>query len=285
LFLIGWFFRFFSSETILPNEPKLGRKHLWTVVCYDCSFCPEPLTWPPQTILVSDWLISKKIFSSESALPNEPKLGRKHLWKVLYKDCSFRPEPLISIATTGNSCFWLADIKKMVYSETAWPKEPTLGRKHLWKVLCKDCSFRPDPLTNMATTGNYFFFSSQTAWPNEPTLGRKHLWKVLCKDCSFRPDPLTNMATTGNYFFFSSETAWPNKPKLGRKHIWKDLCKDCSFCPYSLTNMAATDDSCFWLSDFLDSSPLELYCQMNRNLVGSIYGKSSINFANFVPIH
>jgi hypothetical protein len=33
-------------------------------------------TWPPQAILVFDWLISKKIFSSETVFTNELKIGR-----------------------------------------------------------------------------------------------------------------------------------------------------------------------------------------------------------------
>jgi hypothetical protein len=39
------------------------------------------------------------------------------------------------------------------------------------------------------------------------------------------------------------------------------------------------------LADFSISSPLKPFGQMNRNVVGSIYGRFSVKIANFVPIH
>jgi hypothetical protein len=61
--------------------------------------------WPPRAILVSDWLLVKKIFSSETAWPNGAKLGRKHLCKVLYKVSSFHSVWPTNMAAKSHSCF------------------------------------------------------------------------------------------------------------------------------------------------------------------------------------
>jgi hypothetical protein len=65
--------------------------------------------WLPRAILVSDWLLFKKIFSSETAWQNGAKLGRKHLCKILYKASSFGSIRPTNMATKINSFFWLAN--------------------------------------------------------------------------------------------------------------------------------------------------------------------------------
>jgi hypothetical protein len=65
------------------------------------------------------------------------KLGRKHLWKDLSKECTFCYDPLPNMGATDNSCFWLADFRKFS------PLKPLgqMNRNLVGRSIYEDCSY------------------------------------------------------------------------------------------------------------------------------------------------
>jgi hypothetical protein len=79
-------------------------------------------TWPPQTILVSDWLISKKSFHL-TAWPNDSKFGRKHPKAVSVKKI------LLEINQSETRIAFGDHVCQRIGTKLA------IFMKHLWEVL------------------------------------------------------------------------------------------------------------------------------------------------------
>jgi hypothetical protein len=81
---------------------------------------------------------------------------------------------------------------------------------------------------------------------------------------------------------FQRRRLFRNQPIRNKNCLWRPcLLTDRD----EMSNLLTTVVSCaLRAAVYLNSSPLKPYCQMNRNLVGSIFGGSSVKIAHFVPI-
>ena len=140
-------------------QPNFTGSICWRSFTKFPHFVPIGLQiWPPQAILVSDWLIFQKSSPLKPHGSNAPKLYRKHLGEVLYKVSSFRPYQTTNMAAT-----WAILVSDWLIFQKSSPlkphgqMDPNFTGSICGRSFTKYPHFVPDWTTNMAATGNSCF--------------------------------------------------------------------------------------------------------------------------------
>jgi hypothetical protein len=110
LFLVGRFLKIdkrVQRRRFFRNRPIRNKNCLWwPCLLMDQNEMSNLHRGPSIYASYQDSVHLAKRFQRRRFLEiDEPKLGRCHLWAVLYKDCSFGLDPLANMAATVNSCF------------------------------------------------------------------------------------------------------------------------------------------------------------------------------------
>ena len=108
----------------------------------------------------------------------------------------FRSSRIFNMAARANNIFWLAEISKILFSETNELTEPKLYKNHHWNVLYQVSVFYVDRKSKMATTAGHRLTLDPMGKCSNAFFSETKNWMVLYKLQVFCSDMKFKMAAT-----------------------------------------------------------------------------------------